>query len=246
MSSMKSGGRFFFVHVMKTAGTSFVRRLRQEFPAEALYPCPAIDWIGPHDFEAYINIPRLLALTPERRAEIRMYTGHFPSYVTEEIDPDVTTLTLLRHPLDRTISVLKHFKREEPKFRDASLEEIYDDRETFRFFIENHQTKVFSLAAEDGEDAINCGLTIDRARLERAQAQLARIDVVGLTERYDDFCAELHDRFGWWSGGVDADARTNVSRLGDEVPAALRVRIEADNAFDLAFYEYAERLVRSR
>jgi hypothetical protein len=238
--------RYFFIHVMKTAGTSFVRQLQQQFPAEAVYPCPTIDWIGSHDFEAYINIPRLLALGPQRRAEIRMYTGHFPFYVTEAIDPGMKTLTMLRHPMDRTISVLKHFKRDEPRFRDSSLDEIYDDRTTFRFFVENHQTKVFSLAAEDGEDAINCGLTLDDARFARARTQLGRIDVLGLTERYDEFCEELRRRFGWWPGGVDTAAHSNVSPQGGEASAALRARIEADNAYDFELYELARELVRSR
>ncbi len=169
-----SMARFFFIHVMKTAGTSFVRQAQQQFPPETVYPCPAIDWVGPHDFDAYINIPRLLALAPERRAEIRIYTGHFPYYVAEELDPDLTTLTVLREPIERTVSVLKHFKRVEERFRPCSLETIYDDRQIFRFFVENHQTKVFSLVGADNEQAINCGLTLDDERFERARKNLAR------------------------------------------------------------------------
>ncbi|MDQ1508785.1 MAG: hypothetical protein QOG50_629, partial [Actinomycetota bacterium] len=30
--------RFFFVHLMKTGGTSFVLHLQREFPDEAMYP----------------------------------------------------------------------------------------------------------------------------------------------------------------------------------------------------------------
>jgi hypothetical protein len=231
---------------MKTAGTSFVRQLQQEFPAEAVYPCRAIDWIGPRDFDAYVKIPRLLALPSERRAGISVYTGHFPYYVVDAIDPTLTTLTLLREPVARTISVLKHFKRDEPRFADSTLDEIYDDRMTFRFFIENHQTKVFSLTADDGEDAINCGLTIDEGRFVRARENLARVDVLGLTEQYDEFCAELRRRFGWWPDGIDSRARTNVGpRDGGAVSAALLTRIAADNAYDLELYELAREGLRS-
>jgi hypothetical protein len=238
--------RFFFVHVMKTGGTTFVKQLREQFPDPELYPSPAIDWIGPHDFDAYVKIPRLLALPPERRTEIVVYSGHFPFYVVDAVDPSLTTLTVLREPVARTISVLKHFKRDEPRFHDSSLEEIYDDRMTFRFFVENHQTKVFSLTAADGEDAINCGLTIDDARFERARANLARIDVLGVTEHYAEFLAELRSRYGWWPGGVDAADRTNVGPAGGEVPAALRARIVADNAYDLELYELARERLRGR
>ena len=238
--------RFFFLHVMKTAGTTFVRQLQQQFPTESIYPCPTIDWVTEHDYEAYINIPRLLALTPERRAEIRVYTGHFPFMVCDLVAPGITTLSVLREPLARTVSVLKHFKRVEPRFRECTLEAIYDDRQIFRFFVENHQAKVFSLVPEDNEPAINCGLTMDDARYERARRNLARVDVLGLTEAYDDFVLETQRRFGWWEAGADLEIRTNVSTEAWDVGPAFRERIAADNAYDVALYEEARALVRRR
>jgi hypothetical protein len=237
---------FFFVHVMKTAGTTFVRQLQDQFPAEAIYPCKGIDWTSPTDVEAYINIPRLLSLSAERRAQIQIYTGHFPFMVCDLIDPGLVTLTVLRDPIERTISVLKQFKRREARFRDVPLEVIYDDRPIFRFFVENHQTKVFSLAPEDNEVAINCGLTIDDARYARAQENLARVDVIGFTEAYDDFVEEVRDRFGWWPAGVDRDVRANVSTEDWDVDPAFRERIAADNAYDIQLYKYAKNLLRSR
>ena len=164
---------FFFIHVMKTAGTTFVRQLQQQFPAEAIYPTRGIDWTSPTDVDAYINIPRLLSISADRRAQVQIYTGHFPFMVCDLIDPEPVALTVLREPVERTISVLKQFKRREERFRDWSLESIYEDRPIFRFFVENHQTKVFSLAPEDNEVAINCGLTIDDARFARARENLA-------------------------------------------------------------------------
>jgi hypothetical protein len=158
----------------------------------------------------------------------------------------VTTLTVLREPVARTISVLKHFKRVEERFRPCPLEEIYGDRQIFRFFVENHQTKVFSLEAADGEPAINCGLTLDDARFARACANLARVDVLGLTEAYDDFVGTARRRFGWWPDGVDLEIRTNLSTEDWDVAPAFRDRIASDNAYDVAFYEYARGLVRSR
>jgi len=152
----------------------------------------------------------------------------------------------LRDPIERTISVLKHFKRGEERFHDLALEAVYEDRQIFRFFVENHQTKVFSLGIEDNEQAINCGLTIDEVRFARARRNLARVDVIGLTEDYDRFVAEVRDRFGWWPGGVDLAERANVSTEDWEVSRAFRERIAADNTYDLQLYEIAKDLVRSR
>jgi hypothetical protein len=152
----------------------------------------------------------------------------------------------LREPVARTVSVLKHFKRVEARFRDCTLEAIYDDRQIFRFFIENHQTKVFSLVPSDNEVAINCGLTLDDARYERARASLARVDVLGLTEAYDNFVDEAQRRFGWWAQGVDRDIRSNVSTEAWDVESSFRARIAADNAYDVALYEHARDLLRAR
>jgi len=236
--------RFFFIHVMKTAGTTFARQLQQQFPAEEIYPARGIDWRSPSDVEAYINIPRLLALAPERRSQIRVYTGHFPFMVRDLLDPGLATLTVLREPVDRTISILKQFKRREARFRDLPLEAVYDDRPIFRFFVENHQTKVFCLAPEDEEVAINCGMDIDDARYARARENLARVDAVGITEAYGDFLAEVRRRFGWWPDGVDVDQRENVSTEDWDVAPSFRARIAADNRYDVELYEYARELIR--
>ena len=156
------------------------------------------------------------------------------------------TLTVLREPVARTISILKQFKRREPRFADLPLEAVYEDRPIFRFFVENHQTKVFALAPEDNEVAINCGMDIDDARYARARANLERVDVVGLTESYADFVERVRDRFGWWPRGVDLNQRENVSPEDWDVDAAFRARIAADNRYDLQLYEDARSLALRR
>src|SRR5262249_16988737 len=156
-----------------------------------------VDWTDPTDFDAYANIPRLLARAEARRAAVRVYTGHFPFYVRDELGDDLVTLTLLRDPVARTISTLKHFNREEPH-RQLSLEAIYDTPPIYKFFIRNYQTKAFALGADDREVALNCALVIDDARYALACERLAEVDVLGLTESYGQFIDELRDRFGWW------------------------------------------------
>ena len=234
--------QFFFVHVMKTAGTTFAHLLQHEFPRKAVYPCEGVDWTPPTDYGAYTSIPRLLSVSAERRATVSVYTGHFPFMVCDLLGVNVV-LTLLREPVERTISALKHFRREEP-YRHLALEEIYDDVQIFRFFIENYQTKVFALEPEDGQPALNCGLTMDDRRFSSALDNLGRVDVVGLTEAYDDFVDEIRHRFGWFASAPHQ--RVNVSRDNSPVNPALRRRIAADNAYDIALYERARVLAKRR
>ena len=141
--------RFFFVHVMKTGGTSFKRHLLGQFAIDEIYPSARLDWRREGDVEAYVAAERLLAISPERLAGLEICTGHVPYVVSEMMGVEFATIALLRDPVARTVSVLKHFKRLHNRYRDMPLEEIYDDAVVFRHFVENHQTKLFSLTERD-------------------------------------------------------------------------------------------------
>src|SRR5262249_24908647 len=128
---------------MKTGGTSFVFHLLRQFPRDAVYPTAGLDRSSPTDVEPYLSLDDLVAVTPARRADIQIYAGHFPFMARDLIGGELTTLTLLRDPVARTVSHLKHFKRLHDRFHDLPLEEIYEDPFVFRHFVDNHQTKVF-------------------------------------------------------------------------------------------------------
>jgi hypothetical protein len=267
---MSPAPRYHFIHVMKTGGTSFVFHLLQQFAPDEVYPSATLDRVSPTDAEPYGSIPKLTALTPERRAVIRMYSGHFPFMVRDLIGgPDLRTLTLLREPVARTVSVLKQFKRLYERYQDLTLDAIYEDPFVFRHFVENHQTKLFSVTADDhpqmlastpsfrefldylsrepgavvAEPALPPDtFRVDERRFERAKENLAHVDVVGLNERFDEFVATLRARFGWWPAGMAGDARANVSSEPWAAGPDLRARIARDNAFDIELYAYAKEL----
>jgi serine O-acetyltransferase len=269
--------RFFFVHLMKTGGTTFAFQLRTQFPAEEIYPAPGLDRRDNLDIAAYVSVSRMLRLSPERREAIRMYTGHFPFVASDLLGLDLVPLTLLRDPVDRTISVLKHFKRLTKRYHDLDLAAIYEDRFVFAHFVENHQTRMFSVTAEDAPEAFGRRMSywatasllgigppranididdaereraiadaeedkVDDARFELARQQLGKVGLVGFSEHYDDFIAELRERFGWWPEGLNTEHKANVSTEGWGVPEELRARIAEDNAYDVKFYEYAKEL----
>ncbi len=159
MSGFASSGnkgndrRFFFMHLMKTGGTSFAFQLRKHFDNSEVFPCQGIDSRDLTDVAVYASVRRLLRTSPERRADIRVYTGHFPFIASQMLDPDLVTLTLLRDPVDRTISLLKHFKRLSKHFAPMPVEEIYEDPFVFAQFVENHQTRMFAVTETDNLDA---------------------------------------------------------------------------------------------
>lgn len=232
------GRRYFFVHVMKTGGTTFRRHVDVNFPAAgAVYPDRALDG-NPRD--AYVMIQPLLQMSAARRAPIRAYLGHFPLIVPQLIDPGLTTLTVLRDPVDRTISYLKHCKRLNPQHRDLALEDIYEDGFLFPTLMRDHQVKIFAMTAGDRLESFMDVVDIDDERRRLAERNLESVDLVGLHERYDDFLAALTDRFRW---DIREKSSFMTSAESWNVSDAFRRRIAADNPQDVAFYEFARELV---
>jgi hypothetical protein len=194
-------------------------------------------------YRANTSIEYLLSLPPERRASIRVFTGHFPFAVTEMMGIDFVRLTILRDPVERTVSYLKHCKRYHEGHRDLPLEEIYEDPFFYPCFIHNHQAKLFSMTPHDEFRSFMEVIEVDERRLALAQSNLEKVEVLGLHERYEEFLADIAVRFGWrFSDRPDL-------RVGDEpwtVSAHFRRRIASDNQADLAFYEFARRLHERR
>jgi hypothetical protein len=229
---------FFFVHIMKTGGATLRQHVYANFQPGEVYPVPQRD-----DMDRAWLVEYLIALPPERRAEIRAYTGHFPFVASELLGVDVVTLTVVRDPVDRTISYLKHCKRYHEQHRELTLEEIYHDEFHFPCFIHNHQAKVFSMTTDDRLESYMDVIDVDDRRVEIAKRNLDKVDVLGIHEHYDEFLETLRQRFGWRFGRL---RNRRVAREQLEVSPALRELIADDNAADVAFYEYAKRLHEQR
>jgi len=246
-----------FIHVMKTGGTSVMRSLRETFALDEIYPYRALDIRYDEerlDIQHHLSVPYLLALPEERRERIRVYTGHYPYVVRELLGIELQAITILRDPMERTLSLLRQFRRKSPWMGEpglgsplvaSTLEEVYDEPMVFGPLIHNHQTKIFSMTPADEPQTYMDMLDVDRARLERAKVNLAEVEVVGLIERYDDFLDEVGERYGWT---IVRGARKNVTPESELLPVdpALRRRITEDNAFDVELYEYAKELVELR
>ncbi len=241
---------YLFLHLMKTAGTSLNAHLADNFPPEAIYPQAADAWAGA-DWIRYGSMSSLLELTPEQRASIHVYRGHYPLLVADVVKPD-WTLTLLREPVERIVSALRQKQRNDPRGAERSLEEIYETDPIRWNVIQDYQVRQFALTAEElvaaGEviDAIFPGrdmpgaevphyvyVPLDDERLERAVANVATVDVIGLSSDFDAFLDELRRRFGWRFPNAH---RRRVAPSAPPAPRPLLDRIATDSAYDVEFY----------
>lgn len=230
-------GRFFFVHLVKTGGTTLRKRLAHHFGASAIYP----DASDANQFE-YFSVERLRERLHARGDEIQVVTGHFPLCTAEILGGGFTTLTVVREPIERILSHLRHHREWSPESRHKRLEEIYSDPETFHRLLHNHMVKMFSLTRDEPALSALTRIEFTPERLEQAKENLGSVDALGLQERFDEFCGELEQRFGWDLGRPQY---ANRAERG-EVSEGLRARIAEDNAMDIELYEFARELYESR
>ena len=242
--------RWFFVHVQKTGGTDLFTRIGGDptiplqherwFTEDEIYPNTTdgdVFTVAPQ-----LSVDQLLVRWKERRDQIRIVLGHFPLCTADLLDAEFTTLTVLREPVERTLSFLRHHRRLTPEDRDRPLEAIYDDPFRYESLLHNHMVKMFALTTDEMTDGMLTAVEFTPEHLERAKQQLETIDVMGLQEQFEAFCLELERRFGWPLGEPFYANRTSPI----DVPESFKSRIAADNAMDVELYDFARGLVRAR
>jgi hypothetical protein len=229
------------VHLQKTAGTSLRDCFRATLDDAAIYP-NSTD--GRDKRLSVISVAHLLERWQARRDEIRLIAGHFPLSTLELLDADFVTMSILRPPVERTLSYLRHQKKLNREDRESSLEAIYDDPFRFNGLIRNHMVRMFSIGADEmsAGDGVLTDVPDSTERLERAKDALAGLDAFGLQPHFEEFWLEFATRYRLRVGDA---VRSNVTEPED-APPHLIARIEHDNALDLELYGFAERLYTAR
>jgi hypothetical protein len=179
---------YFFMHIPKTAGTSFRIMLNRPFRRTHILPSQK----EMHKNKSgYINLEEFAAEHPWRFSRIRMFIGH-EKLGAEDIfqREQVHHLTFLRDPVQRCISAVKHKKRMEPGMADSSPEEIV---QRFRHSFKNLQTSYFTPDLLHEPDDI---------RLERAIQRMKQFMFVGITESFDESIRLLRKKTNWNLGPI--------------------------------------------
>lgn len=236
---MSPDRRYFFVHLQKTAGTALFRRLRHAMGTDHVYPLP--DEQGTPD--VVLGVDRLLQRLQDPGPELRVITGHFPLCTVDLLDGEFATFTVLRDPVERVLSFLRHQREVEPRFADRSLEEIYLDPISTGPLVADHMVKMLGLTTAEMTNGALTPVVPDSGHLDRAVYNLSeRIDVVGIQDQFEVFCDDLAAAFGWDLGPPLYMNRTSPV----EAPGHLREQILAHNRLDVQLYAAAKQLWRAR
>ena len=106
--------RWVFVHIMKTAGTAFRRMLREtpgisEYPTQAELAANAREMS--HAERRYLPASQLLARIGSGELDLtgrQFLCGHYSASLADSLPGTWRTVTFLRDPVRRTLSMIAH------------------------------------------------------------------------------------------------------------------------------------------
>jgi hypothetical protein len=230
-----TGKKLVFLHIPKTAGTSLHKIMERHYPGDRL-----CDLYPPFTDEYVVSLRDSKRL---RQAEL-LY-GHLNFAIDQVLGFDGVYLTILREPIARVLSLVKHHAAHP----DAAYYTRLHNGLSPTDFIEerlsletnNHMTRILTglpptLFLEDDE------AMVDRA-LWHIEVKFA---FVGLTERFQESVLRMAEILDWRTPQeiLRESSRKRLNRASTHEPieqdAGLQSAIERHNRLDIALYRRIE------
>ncbi|MBI3509106.1 MAG: sulfotransferase family 2 domain-containing protein [Bacteroidetes bacterium] len=199
--------KIIFLHIPKTAGTTLHTVMARNYPKKNILTINAIRW--PEKLET---------LEGRKKESVKILTGHVPFGAHEFIDgKNYEYFTLLREPIDRTIShyyqVLRtpqhHFAKQMAE-KKYSLKQLMDSGDLL--YVDNLQTRMIS-----GDLRIPYG-SVNENTLQKALDNIEKhFSVVGLQNKFDEtlllIAEHYHWKFPWYRRQQISKNRVRVADL---------------------------------
>lgn len=227
-----------FLHIPKAAGTTLHRIIERQYPSSQIFSFGA---------DSSASLAQFNNLSLKKKRQIEVVKGHFNFGMHETLPWDSTYFTLLRHPVERTISyynfVLQnqgHFFHDRVKAGNLTVAQVLDQGLTRD--LDNGQLRLISGVWNDVPIG---GCTEDM--LKQAKRNLRdHFAVVGLARKFDESLLMLQQAFGWYhifyiKHNV-AKKRPSSQPLDKKTVAA----IKRANSLDIALHDYATELFEER
>lgn len=222
----------FFIHIPKTAGTSFRNMLFRLVDQEVAFP--NLEDLGQNEGN-YPVFEGLEERLQHIKREIRFFTGHYPFVAGEQLPPPVQYYVFLREPFARTISNLRHFQRNFPENRSLSLAEVFENHKDH---LQNLQTRFLAISNAEQIKDFYRPKDIADSHLAQAKENLKKCTFIGITERFPESIAIAEKLLG---AKLGYQLKRNVAPEGNQtsIEPMLKEKIRHYLKLDLELYQFA-------
>lgn len=224
------GGKIIFMHIPKTAGTSFKNSLINHFDDNYIFPSKKLmrkyggRYPDSWDFLKYKG----------SLEKSKLIYGHYPNHLLNKINNEgYIKITFVRDPIKRTISHLKHLKLYNEKFCSMTLEEIFRHESLNINQFDNLQTRYFLNGAPNKKLNYN--------NLKIAKKNLKSFTFIGVTEYYQQSLEILNERLELKLEEIkvntfDENYNSKSVKLDFKIDEDLFFEIYESNRFDIELY----------
>lgn len=176
-----------FLHIQKTAGSTLHNIMGRQYPKETIF----------NIYNTIDDLGKFEKLSAGQKKNIRLVKGHFPFGLHEQLEGSSEYITILRDPVERTISHFyhaaedkTHFRYEEIRKNNYSLMDVLE--KGIMPNLDNNMVRMLS-----GENRVPFG-SCTEAMLDKAMYNLENhFSIIGLQTRFDEFVLESAARFVW-------------------------------------------------
>jgi hypothetical protein len=223
--------KILFLHVMKTAGTSFRQMLQEDLGCDIIFPSDS-------DLK---KLPNGWYLLPEKILESyhslpphRILIGHFPAVILDKLPAEYSPAVFLRDPLQRSLSLIKYYS----KIYKKDTLELISNEEFVGKYIKDYQTKILGMDAAVDPNII---YDVNQSTLMNALDRINSFDFVGVTEKFEESCKNFDKIYK--TNTLSRIKKTNVSRTDQNELMEYKQIIDPLIKKDIIIYQAAlERL----